>query len=140
MHHLLQSANQSLPSHVARKYKIPTLQDGHAYLTSHRVCYVDDVEPRKRSVAVELKGIEKYEFYVRLSHLHYRKIVLSFSRLAFSNHHPKYCFIPKPLNPRSIKLEIHLVLRSVREFLLPRNYFHQMIPPIHALPPQHGFA
>lgn len=47
-----------------RKYKIPNLQNGHAYLTSHRLCYVDNLEPRKSSIAVELKNIEKYEFYV----------------------------------------------------------------------------
>ena len=40
------------------------MQNGHAYLTSHRACYVDNVEPRKHSVAVELKSVEKYEFYV----------------------------------------------------------------------------
>ena len=47
-----------------RKFKIPNLQNGHAYLTSHRICYVDNLEPRKRSIAIELKNIEKYEFYV----------------------------------------------------------------------------
>ncbi|KAL1884830.1 Vacuolar protein-sorting-associated protein 36 [Paecilomyces lecythidis] len=29
------------------KYKIPNYQNGHAYLTSHRVCYVSADEPRK---------------------------------------------------------------------------------------------
>ncbi|EEQ29737.1 vacuolar protein-sorting-associated protein 36 [Microsporum canis CBS 113480] len=29
------------------KYKIPNYQCGHAYLTSHRICYVDLEEPRK---------------------------------------------------------------------------------------------
>ncbi len=46
------------------KYKIPNLQNGHAYLTSHRACYVDKLEPRKSSIAIELKSVEKYEFYV----------------------------------------------------------------------------
>ena len=50
-----------------RTFKIPNLQNGHAYLTSHRVCYVDNVEPRKSSVAVELRNVEKYEFYVGIS-------------------------------------------------------------------------
>ena len=50
-----------------RAFKIPNLQNGHAYLTSHRVCYVDNLEPRKNSVAVELRSIEKYEFYVGFS-------------------------------------------------------------------------
>ncbi|KAK4544102.1 hypothetical protein LTR36_004600 [Oleoguttula mirabilis] len=45
------------------KFKIPNYQNGHAYLTSHRVCYVDNVEPRKYSVAVDLKEIERTEFY-----------------------------------------------------------------------------
>lgn len=45
------------------KYKIPHYQNGHAYLTSHRACYVDNEEPRKFSVAVELKEIERTDFY-----------------------------------------------------------------------------
>lgn len=47
-----------------RKFKLPNHQHGHAYLTSHRVCYVDNAEPRKHSVAIELKHVERYEFYV----------------------------------------------------------------------------
>lgn len=35
------------------------------YLTSHRVCYVDKADPRKYSVSVDLKEVERYEFYVR---------------------------------------------------------------------------
>lgn len=45
------------------KYKIPNFQNGHAYLTSHRVCYVDNEEPRKNSVGIDLKDVERYEFY-----------------------------------------------------------------------------
>jgi len=45
------------------KFKIPNYQNGHAYLTSHRVCYVDNQDPRKYSVAVDLKEIERPEFY-----------------------------------------------------------------------------
>lgn len=45
------------------KYKIPSYQNGHAYLTSHRVCYIDNDEPRKYSVAVDLKEIDRTEFY-----------------------------------------------------------------------------
>ncbi|KAK7728204.1 Vacuolar protein-sorting-associated protein 36 [Botryosphaeria dothidea] len=48
---------------VCSKYKIPDFQDGHAYLTSHRACYVDNKEPRKFSVAVNLKDVERPEFY-----------------------------------------------------------------------------
>lgn len=45
------------------KYKIPNYQNGHAYLTSHRVCYVDNQEPRKFSIAINLKDVERPEFY-----------------------------------------------------------------------------
>jgi len=46
------------------KFKIPQYQNGQAYLTSHRVCYVDHNEPRTSSVALFLKDVEKPEFYV----------------------------------------------------------------------------
>ncbi|OCK86036.1 Vps36-domain-containing protein [Lepidopterella palustris CBS 459.81] len=45
------------------KYKIPQYQNGRAYLTSHRACYVDYEEPRKCSVAINLKDVERLEFY-----------------------------------------------------------------------------
>ncbi|KAF2475618.1 Vps36-domain-containing protein [Lindgomyces ingoldianus] len=45
------------------KYKIPQYQNGQAYLTSHRACYVDNNEPRKCSVAINLKDVERPEFY-----------------------------------------------------------------------------
>ena len=51
---------------IRRKQKVADLQNGHVYLTSHRLCYVDDPEPRKNSVTVALKGIDHCEFYVRL--------------------------------------------------------------------------
>ncbi|KAE8348962.1 EAP30/Vps36 family-domain-containing protein [Aspergillus coremiiformis] len=44
------------------KYKIPNYQDGHAYLTSHRVSYVAVEEPRKHSVAIDLKDIDRAEY------------------------------------------------------------------------------
>lgn len=47
-----------------RKYKLPNQQDGQVYLTSHRICYVDKADPRKQSVALDLKEVERYEFYV----------------------------------------------------------------------------
>ena len=53
-----------------RKFKIPAFQNGHAYLTSHRACYVDNVEPRKSSVAINLKDVERFEFYVNLHPTH----------------------------------------------------------------------
>ncbi|KAJ4360427.1 Vacuolar protein-sorting-associated protein 36 [Didymosphaeria variabile] len=45
------------------KYKIPQYQNGQAYLTSHRACYVDHNEPRQNSVAIYLKDVERHEFY-----------------------------------------------------------------------------
>jgi ESCRT-II complex subunit VPS36 len=49
---------------VYRKYKLPNHQNGQVYLTSHRICYVDKEAPRKHSVALDLKEVERYEFYV----------------------------------------------------------------------------
>ncbi|PON27057.1 hypothetical protein TGAM01_v204005 [Trichoderma gamsii] len=45
------------------KYKLPNQQNGQVYLTSHRVCYVDKIEPRKYSAALDLKEVDRYEFY-----------------------------------------------------------------------------
>ncbi|KAF4552877.1 EAP30/Vps36-like protein 1 [Elsinoe fawcettii] len=45
------------------KYKIEGHQNGHAYLTSHRICYVDNEEPRQRSVAIDLKDVDHPELY-----------------------------------------------------------------------------
>ncbi|KAA8907565.1 EAP30/Vps36 family-domain-containing protein [Sphaerosporella brunnea] len=45
------------------KYKIPNYQNGFAYLTSHRACYVDNDEPKKYAVAVELKQVDRIEPY-----------------------------------------------------------------------------
>ena len=61
------------------KFKIPNYQNGHAYLTSHRVCYVDNEDPRKYSVAVDLKEIERTEFYA-----------------GFLKSSPKITLFPKP--------------------------------------------
>lgn len=43
------------------KFKIAACQKGHAYLTSHRVCYVDDADPRNCSLSVDLKDVERHE-------------------------------------------------------------------------------
>ncbi|EXJ80966.1 hypothetical protein A1O3_07254 [Capronia epimyces CBS 606.96] len=43
------------------KYKIASCQKGHAYLTSHRACYVDDADPRANSWAIDLKDVERHE-------------------------------------------------------------------------------
>ncbi|KAI0537434.1 EAP30/Vps36 family-domain-containing protein [Xylaria digitata] len=45
------------------KYKLPNQQCGQVYLTSHRICYVDTQQPRKYSVALDLRDVERYEFY-----------------------------------------------------------------------------
>ncbi|AEO66353.1 uncharacterized protein THITE_2114393 [Thermothielavioides terrestris NRRL 8126] len=45
------------------KYKLPSHQNGQIYLTSHRICYVDKAEPRKHSLALDLKDVERFEFY-----------------------------------------------------------------------------
>ncbi|ERF69578.1 hypothetical protein EPUS_01908 [Endocarpon pusillum Z07020] len=44
------------------KYKIPDCQQGYAYLTSLRVYYVDEKEPRKNSVAFDLREVEKTDY------------------------------------------------------------------------------
>jgi hypothetical protein len=51
---------------LCSKLKIPQYQNGQAYLTSHRACYVDHDEPRAASVAINLKDVERPEFYVCL--------------------------------------------------------------------------
>lgn len=56
-----------LTSPLPRKYKLPNHQNGQVYLTSHRICYIDKAEPRKHSVALDLKDVERYEFYVCVS-------------------------------------------------------------------------
>ena len=50
--------------HLFRKYKIPSYQKGHAYLTSLRICYVDDEEPRKCSVGIDLKDVDRFDVQV----------------------------------------------------------------------------
>lgn len=59
--------------------KIKNYQSGQAYLSSHRIYYIDDAEPRKYSVAVELKEIERIEFYA-----------------GFMKSSPKVTVFPKP--------------------------------------------
>ncbi|KAL8411064.1 hypothetical protein RB596_000644 [Gaeumannomyces avenae] len=66
------------------KYKLPKQQDGQVYLTSHRICYVDKAEPRKHSVALDLKDVERYEFYA-----------------GFLKSSAKITLVPKPSKRRS---------------------------------------
>ncbi|CAK7274215.1 Vacuolar protein-sorting-associated protein 36 [Sporothrix epigloea] len=66
------------------KYKILNQQNGQVYLTSHRICYVDKADPRRYSAALELKDVERYEFYA-----------------GFLKSSPKVTLYPKPLNRSS---------------------------------------
>ncbi|KAI1176798.1 EAP30/Vps36 family-domain-containing protein [Nemania sp. FL0916] len=68
------------------KYKLPNQQSGQVYLTTHRVCYVDTNEPRKYSVALELRDVERYEFYA-----------------GFLKSSAKVTLIPKPANRASLQ-------------------------------------
>ncbi|KAJ5810395.1 uncharacterized protein N7503_002613 [Penicillium pulvis] len=68
------------------KYKIPDYQDGHAYLTSHRVCYVATDDPRKYSVAIDLKEIDRAEY-----------------QAGFLKSSPKITIYPKPQKSKTDK-------------------------------------
>lgn len=48
------------------KLKIPEYQNGQAYLTSHRACYIDHEDARNKAVAVDLKDVDRCELYVRV--------------------------------------------------------------------------
>ena len=50
-----------------RKFKSPNHQDGTVYLTTHRVCYVDEIKPMLYSTGVDLAHIAKIETSVPLS-------------------------------------------------------------------------
>ena len=60
-------------------FKIASCQKGHAYLTSHRACYIDDIDPRNNSLAVDLKDVERHEFQAK-----------------WLRQSPKVTLIPKP--------------------------------------------
>ncbi|KAH7417776.1 vacuolar protein sorting protein-like protein [Cadophora sp. MPI-SDFR-AT-0126] len=68
------------------KFKIPDHQNGQVYLTSHRICYVDNGDPRKNSTAIDLKDVERYEFYG-----------------GFLKSSPKITLVPKPIKRSSIQ-------------------------------------
>ncbi|KZL79341.1 eap30 vps36 family protein [Colletotrichum incanum] len=68
------------------KFKLPQQQNGQVYLTSHRICYVDKDEPRKHSVALDLKDIDRYEFYA-----------------GFLKSSAKITLVPKPLKRSSLQ-------------------------------------
>ena len=44
-------------------YKLPAYQNGTLYLTSHSIYYVDSKDPRSSSIALDLKEVERTEFY-----------------------------------------------------------------------------
>lgn len=69
-----------------RKYKLPNHQKGQVYLTSHRICYVDQDAPRANSVALDLKEVERYEISAR-----------------FLKSSPKITIIPKPMKRSSMR-------------------------------------
>ncbi|KAJ5050327.1 uncharacterized protein L3040_002210 [Drepanopeziza brunnea f. sp. 'multigermtubi'] len=68
------------------KFKIPNHQNGSVYLTSHRICYVDNGDPRKNSTAIDLKDVERYEFYG-----------------GFLKSSPKITLVPKPFKGTPIQ-------------------------------------
>ena len=56
--------NQAAHIENSSRYKIPDHQNGQVYLTSHRICYVDNDDPRKNSTAIDLKEVDRIDFYV----------------------------------------------------------------------------
>lgn len=44
-------------------YKLPAYQNGTLYLSSHSIYYVDAADPRNCSIALDLKEIDRVEFY-----------------------------------------------------------------------------
>ncbi|KAL8825009.1 MAG: hypothetical protein Q9191_004673 [Dirinaria sp. TL-2023a] len=93
------------------KYKIPNLQNGHAYLTSHRACYVDNAEPRKHSAAVDLKSIEKYGFYA-----------------GFLKSSPKITLYPKVQKPSVIQNRAHPTPSTTPAFTSARSHSSSPAP------------
>lgn len=71
------------------KSKLQDQQNGQVYLTSHRICYVDQKEPRKRSVALDLKDVDRHEFYA-----------------GFLKSSPKITLVPKPLKRGSFHTRV----------------------------------
>ncbi|PNY25274.1 Vacuolar protein-sorting-associated protein 36 [Tolypocladium capitatum] len=67
------------------KFGLPNQQNGQVYLTSHRICYVDKKEPRANSVALDLKEVDRFEFYA-----------------GFLKSSPKITIVPKPLRLSSL--------------------------------------
>ena len=51
-------------SQASRKERIEGHQDGVLYLTSHRLCYVDNVRPTLNSIALDLKIVDRTDLSV----------------------------------------------------------------------------
>ncbi|CAJ2512428.1 Uu.00g054430.m01.CDS01 [Anthostomella pinea] len=100
------------------KYKLPNQQTGQVYLTSHRICYVDKQEPRKHSVALDLKDVERYEFYA-----------------GFLKSSAKITLIPKPSKRASLQSRATAGTTSS-----PRPTLESAFRPPSAAPPQASAA
>ncbi len=44
-------------------YKVPEYQNGVVYLTSHRICYIDNLRPHIYSIALDLEFVDRIESY-----------------------------------------------------------------------------
>ncbi|KAJ5543106.1 hypothetical protein N7461_009109 [Penicillium sp. DV-2018c] len=76
------------------KYKIQNYQNGHAYLTSHRVCYVAAEDSRKYSVAIDLKELDRVES---------QSLTDSEIKAGFLKSSPKVTIYPKPQKKKTAK-------------------------------------
>lgn len=91
---------------ACRKFKIPDHQNGQVYLTSHRICYVDNGDPRKNSTAIDLKDVERYEYYVRLCRQTVNSLSVlsnSYMQAGFLKSSPKITLVPRPIKRSSIQ-------------------------------------
>ncbi len=92
---------------LSRKFKLPNQQNGQVYLTSHRVCYVDKADARKHSVALDLKEVERYEFYVGIRDpaVSCRGITIlrHASQAGFLKSSAKITLIPRPTKRASLQ-------------------------------------
>ncbi|KAI1280008.1 EAP30/Vps36 family-domain-containing protein [Xylaria sp. FL0933] len=96
------------------KYKLPNQQCGQVYLTSHRICYVDAQQPRKYSVALDLRDVERYEFYA-----------------GFLKSSAKVTLIPKPAKRASLQSRARAAAASSSSSPLPTSDSLLRSPPSH---------
>lgn len=84
------------------KYKVADCQSGHAYLTSHRACYIDDHCPRDNSLAFDLRDVDRYDYTAK-----------------FLRSSPKVTIHPKPTRraPGSVRQDI-AIAQSVQRLQL----------------------